>query len=269
MTEVKEFYMQYADTIHEKRAHSPYPLRRYVHVSQYGSALAYVEPGMRVLDAGCGEGNLSILMAKKGARVVGIDISEPNIEASKSYANEEGCNVEFLLGDLENLPFADDSFDLVVSSHVLEHLSDFDKGLREMARVSKRRIVAAIPTVLSPCSWVQVGRGWFYLPGPRSFLAFGWGFLRMCGALVLGREGVNETYGGADVPHIFRFPWIMKRKVRANGLSLISYEADSLCIPYFPLFLPLIRWANARRGRIPLRYCGYGTLYVIEKPTSS
>ena len=266
MDEVKDFYRSHSDAITEKRVESPYPLRRYVHKQQYESVLAYIEPGMRVLDAGCGEGTLSIYMAKKGAQVVGCDLSVPNIAASKKYAQQESITgIVFLVADLEALPFGDNDFDLVVSSHVLEHLPDFDKGLLEIMRVSKKRAVIAIPTILNLCSLVQVGHGWFYLKGPRSFLAFVWGFFRMLGALILGREGVNETYGGADVPHVFRFPWIMRQKIKHLGLRLIAYEADSLCLPYFDFLLPVIQWLNRRRGNFLLRNLGYGTLYIIGK----
>ena len=162
--QIKDFYTGDSDKITEKRFNSPYKLRRYAHIAQYESVLAYVEPGMRVLDAGCGEGTLSIMIAKKGAIVTGCDISKPNIENAVNYAKENNLsNINFVLGDAENLPFSDNEFDLVVSSHVLEHLPDFDKGLREVMRVSKKRAVVAIPTVLNPCSLVQVGGGWFYL----------------------------------------------------------------------------------------------------------
>lgn len=266
MDTIKDFYTHHADTITEKRARSPYPLRRFVHEAQYEAVLSYVKPGMRVLDAGCGEGNLSILMARLGATVVGVDISEPNIVASKAYAKAEDVEgIDFHTADLEALPFKDGEFDLVVSSHVLEHLPHFDAGLSELVRVSKKRVVAAIPTALSVCSLVQVGRGWFYLKGLRSFLALPWGMCRTAVAFVTGSEGVNETYGGADVPHIFRFPWIMKKKVKKLGFHLVEYRADSLCLPYSNHFIPLIRWMNTHRGNWILRNCGYGTLYVVEK----
>ncbi len=266
MNHIKDFYRSHADTITEKRAESPYLLRRYVHNSQYASGLAHVSPGMKVLDAGCGEGTLSILMAQKGAHVTGVDISEPNIAACKAMAQRENiADINFFTADLETLPFNDNEFDLVVSSHVREHLPDFDKGLAEILRVSKKRIAAAIPTVLSPCAWVQVGGGWFYLKGIHSFAAFALGFCRMIWAFVLGKEGVNETYGGADVPHIFRFPWIMKKKIKRLGFKLVSYEADSLCLPYFTFLLPLIGWLNVRRAHWPWRNVGYGTLYIVEK----
>ncbi len=263
---IKAFYNQYHDNIRDKRANSPYILRRHAHTTQYEGILQFVQPGMRVLDAGCGDGVLSVLMTKKGAMVVGCDFSAPNIDAAKEYTVQHKIhNVEFLIGDAEHLPFLDNSFDLVVSSHVLEHLPDFDQGLKEVMRVAKKRAIIAIPTVLNPCSFVQVGRGWFWLKGPKSFIAFFTGVLKTAWALITGREGVNETYGGADVPHIFRFPWIMKRKVKRLGFHLVSYQADCLCLPYFESLLPWIKFLDRFKDRTVLRNLGYGTAYVVEK----
>lgn len=262
---IKDFYSGYADEIVDKRLRSPYALRRYAHEAQYQSILKHVKPGMRVLDAGCGEGVLSVMMAKKGAIVTGCDLSAPNIEASKKYASEQGVGAEFIIADLEKIPFEDNTFDLVVSSHVLEHLPDFDKGLREVMRVSKNSAVVAIPTLLNFCSLVQVGGGWFYLKGVRSFFALSFGLLKLFYALIFGKEGVDESYGGGGVPHVFRFPWIMKKKIRDNGFNLVSYEASSVCFPYFASLLPLIKFFDEFRDWVILRNFGYGTTYIIKK----
>jgi 2-polyprenyl-3-methyl-5-hydroxy-6-metoxy-1,4-benzoquinol methylase len=265
--DIKEFYRQYGDKIVSKRWQSKYVVRSYVHDQQYRSILKFVEPGMRVLDAGCGEAILSLMMAEKGAIVVGTDLSEPNIAVCQRRAAEAGLSgkVSFQLADSEHLPFADDSFDLVVSSHVLEHLPDFDQGLRELMRVTKKRTVAAIPTINNVCSWVQVGHGWFYLRGLRSFLGLPYGFLLYLWSAVTGREGVNETYGGAEVPHIFRFIRNMKKRVRKNGFTLKYYEASSICLPYFGVLLPVIKFLDRFRASPVLRNCGYGTTFLIEK----
>lgn len=235
-------------------------------MAQYEGILKFVRPGIKVLDAGCGDGVLSVLMANKGAMVVGCDFSKPNIEAAKGYITEHHItNVEFLVGDVEHLPFQNNSFDLVVSSHVLEHLPSFDQGLREIMRVTKKRAIIAIPTVLNFCSFVQVGRGWFYLKGLKSFAAFFTGIAKTVWALVTGREGVNETYGGVGVPHVFRFPWVMKGKVKSFGFHLVSYQADCLCFPYFESLLPCIKFLDRFKERKILRNFGYGTTFVIEK----
>jgi len=263
---IKDFYTTHPDRITEKREKSPYPLRRYVHAQQYESIARFVESGMNILDNGCGEGSLSFILAQKGVRVTGCDISRPNIDMCMKRRDELNISsASFLVADSESLPFPDNSFDLVVSSHVLEHLPDFDKGLQEIMRVTKKRAIVAIPTILNPCSLVQIGHGWFWLKGPRSFLGFFYGLLRLCVALVKGDEGVDENYAGHDVPHMFRFPSVMRKKVKHLGFHLISYEADCICSPYFEFFLPFIKWLNRYRGSILLRNCGYGTLYVIEK----
>lgn len=265
MKRIKDFYSSYHDEITAKRAKSPYPLRRYVHEAQYNSVLQFIEPGMKVLDAGCGEGALSIMMAKKGAEVVGCDLSEPNIKKSREFAKENDVTVTFLVGDAEALPFPDDSFDLVVSSHVLEHLPDFDKGLNEVMRVTKKRSVIAIPTILNGCSLVQVGQGWFYLKGLRSFVGFFIGFFKMLQALITGAEGVDETYAGTGAPHVFRFPWILRQKARDHDFNIVYQEASSVCLPFFHFLLPIIKFFDQYKGTFFFRSFGYGTTYVVEK----
>jgi len=263
----KDFYSDYADNIIIKRFESPNKLRRYAHRQQYLAFLKYIKPGMKVLDAGCGEGVLAIMMSKAGAIVTACDISKPNIEVCQKYAKEEGVdNINFLVADSEDLPFDDSIFDLVVSSHVLEHLPDFDKGLSELMRVTKKRALVAIPTIMNLCSLVQVGRGAFWYRGKRVFFSIPFGFLRMFLALILFREGVNEFYAGnKSLIHIFRFPWIMKKKIKKINFNLVKYEASTLCLPYFQFLIPLIKFLDKYKDRKFFRNFGYGTTYVIEK----
>lgn len=266
MNEVKDFYGTFADRITEKRAESPYALRRYAHAQQYEEVAKHVQPGMKVLDAGCGEGVLSFMMAARGALVTGVDISTPNIEAAKARAVRDGItNITFLVGDSEALQFGESSFDLVVSSHVLEHLPDFDKGLQEVMRVTQKRAIIAIPTACNPCSWVQLGHGWFYLKGPRSFAGFFTGLFRVLVAWILGREGVDEGYAGTGMQHIFRFPRILKRKAKKYGYRVVGYAASSICLPYFESLLPVVRFLDKYRDRRFFRNLGYGTTYILEK----
>lgn len=265
MQDLKKFYTNYDDRIYEKRFSSKYAVRKYAHHCQYESVLNQVVPGMRVLDAGCGDGMLSLMLARKGAVVTGTDISEPNIVAAKKFASEEGLDIDFRVADIENLPFQDSEFDIVVSSHVLEHIPDFDKGLKEIMRVTKKTAVVAIPTILNGCSFVQVGGGQYYLKGVRSFLALPVGFLLMVTAWVLGREGVDEGYAGNGVVHIFRFPWIMRNKIKKYGFSLKAQEASTLCLPYFESLLPVSKKLDTLRSKNFFRNLGYGTTFVIEK----
>lgn len=74
-----------------------------------------IEPGMRVLDVACGTGNTAIPLARKGAVVTGVDIAPNLLEQARERAAAENLTVTFDEGDAERLPYADASFDAVVS----------------------------------------------------------------------------------------------------------------------------------------------------------
>ena len=74
-----------------------------------------LQPGMRVLDVACGTGNLALPAARLGAVVTGIDIAPNLIEQARENAKREGLTVQFDEGDAENLPYADASFDAVIT----------------------------------------------------------------------------------------------------------------------------------------------------------
>ncbi len=74
-----------------------------------------IRPGQRVLDLACGDGSLSRAMAAAGARVTGIDLDPGAIERARSRPVEAGLAPTFDLGDVEDLPYADDAFDRVTS----------------------------------------------------------------------------------------------------------------------------------------------------------
>lgn len=75
----------------------------------------HVEPGTRMLDVACGAGQIAIPAARAGAQVTGIDIAANLIEQARARADRERVEVRFDEGDAEMLPYADASFDLVVS----------------------------------------------------------------------------------------------------------------------------------------------------------
>lgn len=76
-----------------------------------------IRSGMRVLDVACGTGNVAILAAVAGASVTGVDIATNLLEQARVRADREGVDVAFDEGDAEALPYADASFDLVVSMY--------------------------------------------------------------------------------------------------------------------------------------------------------
>ena len=74
-----------------------------------------VEPGARVLDVACGAGQISIPMSRAGAKVTGVDIAANLIEQARARAQAEHLDARFEEGDAEMLPYADGSFDVVIS----------------------------------------------------------------------------------------------------------------------------------------------------------
>ena len=92
--------------------------------------------GRKVLEYGCGPGSQAFELARKGAFVSAIDISDVAIDLTKKKAIEEGLNIECQVMDAENLKFIDHTFDLICGSGILHHL-DLKASYREISRTLK------------------------------------------------------------------------------------------------------------------------------------
>jgi ubiquinone/menaquinone biosynthesis C-methylase UbiE len=90
-----------------------------------------------VLDVGVGTGFLSIMLAEMGYSVVGIDFSEEMLKLARRKIDERGLEVSLKIGDAEDLPFEDNSFDAIVNRAVLWTLPDPKRALEEWKRVLK------------------------------------------------------------------------------------------------------------------------------------
>ncbi|MEW2355450.1 class I SAM-dependent methyltransferase [Spirillospora sp. NPDC029432] len=109
--------------------------------------------GLRILDAGCGEGYLSRRLAAMGADVVGIDACQGLIDAAAAAPagnGGAGGTVSFIRASADDLPAEDGGFDLVVCNHLFSHLQDPADAIGEFARVlrSGGRLVVL---TLHPC----------------------------------------------------------------------------------------------------------------------
>ncbi len=91
--------------------------------------------GKDVLDLGCAGGFMAEALARRGARVTGIDPAKQAIAAAKAHAEGSGLDIRYDVGVAEALPYAAASFDAVVCVDVLEHVSDLKRTIGETARV--------------------------------------------------------------------------------------------------------------------------------------
>jgi SAM-dependent methyltransferase len=134
-------------------------------------------PVGRSLEVGCGDGFLTALLAREGKLSAGVEMAAPDLRTySQGLARPVGLrraldapNLYYVGCSGENLCFADGTFDLVLSSYVLEHVGDRPQAIREMKRVAKEDgvIVALVP------SWMErIYAPFHYYP------AMVWGILR-------------------------------------------------------------------------------------------
>src|SRR3989454_8885992 len=94
--------------------------------------------GVRLLEVGCGMGTDLLQFARGGAKVTGVDLTPRSIEISRQHLNVYGESGDFAISDGENLPFANESFDVVYSNGVLHHTPDTADAAREIHRVLRR-----------------------------------------------------------------------------------------------------------------------------------
>ena len=129
-----------------------------------------VEPEMRVLDVACGTGNAALPAARAGARVTALDLVPELLDAGRAHAEPLGLDVEWVEGDVEQLPFADDSYDRVFSTFGHMFAPRHQRTADEMARVCRPDGVIAI------CCWTPEGSvgdvlraSGSYMPPPPDF----------------------------------------------------------------------------------------------------
>ncbi|MEJ0088696.1 MAG: bifunctional demethylmenaquinone methyltransferase/2-methoxy-6-polyprenyl-1,4-benzoquinol methylase UbiE [Limisphaerales bacterium] len=108
--------------------------RRVVHLAQ-------VKPGDRALDLCCGTGDIALALAQQGVETTGLDFSPQMLEVAEGrrLANSKlkTQDLKFLQGDAQQLPFPENSFDIVTVGYGLRNLTSWERGLEEMQRVAK------------------------------------------------------------------------------------------------------------------------------------
>jgi demethylmenaquinone methyltransferase / 2-methoxy-6-polyprenyl-1,4-benzoquinol methylase len=166
----------------------------------------------RILDVGCGTGDLSILLFEKtGAQVTGIDFCGPMLKLAQTKAPD----LQFIEGDALSLPFAEASFDGLTIGFALRNLADVERGLRELLRVLKPNGHVAILEFSQPVNPVFASLVRFYY----------WRLLPWLGGLVSGSRGAYEYLPDS----ISKFPNQEKLAAMMRSAGFVDVRFENFC----------------------------------------
>jgi ubiquinone/menaquinone biosynthesis C-methylase UbiE len=217
--------------------------------------------GLRVLDAGCGRGETLLACARAGAEVAGVDYSEAAVELTRE-ALTDFPDADVRVGDITALPWADDTFDRVQFSDVIEHLDPPQTvpALRELRRVLRPGgflLVHTAPNLL--------------------FMRYGWPatrpFLRLLGKSDVA-AGVDRWFEIATDYHVNeQSVYSLRRALRAAGFSepRVWVDPDVLRSGEYHLTSalegPVVGLAARAAAARPLRlFLGNDVLGIARKP---
>jgi ubiquinone/menaquinone biosynthesis C-methylase UbiE len=151
-TQVKAKEVDFFDQVAASDSYDVFQPRAKQHIVEAFVRLAGVAPPAHVLDVGCGSGTFTSLVHARGYHMSGIDISSKMI----AQARRKFAQINFYVGDAENLPFGDGEFDALLLSGLVHHFPDQRQLAAEVFRVLKpgRCFVAFDPNRMNPFMWL-------------------------------------------------------------------------------------------------------------------
>ena len=265
-SEVSEAYSTFGEDFINKRIKSEFPIRAKVHSLMHNSILRIIpEDCTSAIDLGCGDGSLTFGLLDFGiSQVRGVDVSKSNIQRAKESVAKKNYapgKIAFDVQDVTSTNYQDTSFDISITSHVLEHLEDFNSGLKEQKRLAKRYVIVALPTAWSPLSWTLLGGGNYWKHGKFGFIRLTIGLLRVCVNYVFNRIGVDEkNYSGlSNVPHIFFFPKRVAKKMQCDEWVVTKMYPQVNGLPWFTKSIRVLSHNSVS---------GLGTIFILTRRAS-
>ncbi len=197
---------------------------------------AALAPGKRVLEVGCGTGFFSEIFLRSGVKLHSIDISPELLAKAKQRC---GDRADFMVCDIESLPFADGVFDAAIGVRVLHHL-DMQASFKEITRVLKPGGVIAFcePNMLNPQIMIQKNVPW-----------------------------IKRIMGDTPDETAF-FSWRLRRFLSDRGFSEISIEPYDFLHPWIPagLVAPVEKLGSLLEKTPVLRHIA-GSLFIFARKT--
>lgn len=206
--------------------------------------------GKLALDLGLGSGGISIAFSIKGARVVGLDVEKHYPRIARSWARDNGVEVDTILASGTSMPFRDEVFDLVICNDVIEHVREAGKCSEEISRTLKRGgfLYITCPNRIAP---LIVARDGHYGLPLQSLMP-----KKLADAYVrAARRAVHD-----NVPYQPTFTGLVER-FRKLGIKLYSVE---LSMKLKSFYEPQGRKLSSRVKRIIAR-CFPGLVEVYAK----
>ena len=170
--EIRELYDKYAIATKNKIENvgdlhkNISPVMRYYRNRKVQTAvtLGKFKKGSKILEIGCNTGQYTTLFNKLGYKMVGVDLSEKAIELAKENNQLLNLNIEYFQADVEYLSlFKENSFDGVVSFSTLRYVSNLNKALKEINRVTKKGGKITLDFPNKYCPWFSILKKYFGL----------------------------------------------------------------------------------------------------------
>ncbi len=203
------------------------------------------EPPLKVIEIGCGNGNICYQLAKYGNDVTGIDISQTTIDtANKNFGDTPG--LKFEVRDAEKMKLEDlDKYDVIVCSEVLEHLYEPGKFVQNFKNILKEDGVAivTVPNGYGPRE--------FFVTRPVQKIMNGKGFFpKLIRGIkgLFGYKGANRQTSAEDLDHIQFFTMkSLKRIANIAGMKIVKKKAGNFIENTFPFSIITRRAVSLQR----------------------
>jgi SAM-dependent methyltransferase len=189
-----------------------------------------IKPGMRVLDVACGTGNTALPAARAGGQVTALDFAPNLLEQARARAAREGLTIRFEESDMEALPHADASFDLVMSTFGVMFAPRPDQVAAELIRVCRPggKIVLASWTADGFIGQIQQIMATYSPPPPAMVSPLQWGEQDVVARRL--RAGIVAFHAGKMMAQL-RYPFSIAETIRFHrtylGPAVLTYASLS------------------------------------------